>query len=363
MRKNDRFSYLLQQYTSGNIPDNEQDELFEMLATSQYDVTLTGTIQKELKEGIFDKSADLPPHVAQEIVRNIFKAEKNTAQILPMQKPFIRRWHWVAAASIILISLSVYFYSGSGKSVTENSFASLIPSNNISEFNSTQKEETITLSDGSKITLQPNSTLHYPVTFSAGKRDVYLEGEAYFEITKNPQKPFLVYYHNIITKVLGTSFTINTNSKTGNVEVVVKTGRVQVSENEQLVKGDKINNAVIVTPNQKAIYKNDTRLFETTLVEKPEPVVEDDHLKYTPGNSQKETFVYEQEKLLNVFKQLEERYGIEIIPENANLNNCVFTGDISEQDLYTRLKIICLTTNSSYEINGTRILIKGKGCE
>jgi hypothetical protein len=363
MRKNDRFTYLLQQYSSGDISDNEQDELFEMLSTSQYDTTLNNTIQKELRDGVFDKNADLPPHVAQEIIRNIFKAEKNIAQVLPIKKSLIRRWHWVAAASIILITLSIYFYSNSYKIFTQNSFASLIPSNIISTYNSTQKEEIITLSDSSKITLQPNSTLHYPPFFPNGKREVYLEGEGFFHVTKNPQKPFLVYYHNIITKVLGTSFTINTNLKTGNVEVVVKTGRVQVSENVQLVKGDKINNAVIVTPNQKAIYKNDTRLFETTLVEKPEPVIEDDYLNNASGNKHKETFVYEQEKLFNVFKQLEDRYGIEIIPENANLNNCVFTGDLSEQDLYTKLKIICLTTNSSYEINGTKILIKGKGCE
>lgn len=365
MEKNDRFSFLLQQYTSGNISDDEQDELFELLSTSQFDSDLSSMIQKELKEGRFDKSADLPPHIAQEIIRNIFKAEKNTAQILPIRKRSFRIWHWVAAAaaSVIFIALSVYFYGYSSKNFNQKSFTAFIPGNTISEYNSTQKEEVLTLSDGSRITLQPKSTLHYPRQFSAGKREVYLEGEAFFQITKNPQKPFLVYYNNIITKVLGTSFTINTNPQTGNVEVVVKTGRVQVSENEKLVKGDELNNAVIVTPNQKAIYKTETRLFETTLVEKPEPIADDDHTHIESQPNHKENFIYDQEKLLNVFKQLEERYGIEIITENANLNNCVFTGDVSDQDLYTKLKIICLTTNSSYEINGTKILIKGKGCD
>ena len=195
-----------------------------------------------------------------------------------------------------------------------------------------------------------------------GKREVYLEGEAFFQITKNPQKPFLVYYNNIVTKVLGTSFTINTNPQTGNVEVVVKTGRVQVSENKKLMKGDELN-AVIVTPNQKAIYKTEARLFETILVENPQLIADDEHTSIKTPLNHKENFVYDQEKLLNVFKQLEQRYGIEIITENATLNNCVFTGDVSDQDLYTKLKIICLTTNSSYEINGTKILIKGKGCD
>ncbi len=364
MRKNDRFSYLLQQYSAGNISDNEQDELFELLSTSQYDAALGNIIQKELREGQFEKSADLPPHVAQEIIRNIFKAEKNTAQVLPIKKPLTRRWHWVAAAaSIIVIALSFYFYSNSAKGLNENSFASLIPQNTILKYNSAKVEETVVLPDGSRITLHSGSSIHYPSQFSADKREVYLEGEAFFQITKNPQRPFLVYYHNIITKVLGTSFTINTNVKTGNVEVIVKTGRVQVTENTKLVKGAQLNNAVIVTPNQKAIYKNDTRLFETTLVENPEPIVEEDQKPAGSQHNHKATFIYDREKLSDVFKQLEERYNIEIVPENANLNNCVFTGDVSEQDLYTKLKIICLTTNSSYEINGTKILIKGKGCE
>lgn len=362
MEKKDHFNYLLHQYTCGNISEDEQDELFEMLSTSQLDSVLSNTIIKELKEGLFDKSADLPPHVAHEIIRNIFKAEKNTAQILPIRKRYFRIWHWTAAASVILIVLSVYFYGHSYKNFNQKSFAAFIPSNTVSEYNSTKMEKVLTLSDGSRITLRPKSTLHYPKQFLDGKREVYLEGEAFFQITKNPQKPFLVYYNNIITKVLGTSFTINTNPQTGNVEVVVKTGRVQVSENKKLMKGDELN-AVIVTPNQKAIYKTEARLFETILVENPQLIADDEHTSIKTPLNHKENFVYDQEKLLNVFKQLEQRYGIEIITENATLNNCVFTGDVSDQDLYTKLKIICLTTNSSYEINGTKILIKGKGCD
>jgi transmembrane sensor len=48
--------------------------------------------------------------------------------------------------------------------------------------------------------------------------------------------------------------------------------------------------------------------------------------------------------------------------ENENLNNCLFTGDLSAQDLYTKLRILTLTINASYEINGTKILLKGEGC-
>jgi hypothetical protein len=360
MSKNiERFTYLLRQYIDGNISANERDELFGLLATHKYDTLLGQSIQKELAAGKSHNAADLPPHIAQEIVRNIFHAEKNTAKAIPLKKPvhYILHRVAVAAAIAILIFSGYYFLSSSNKiKNTHESFAALIPDNTITKTNTTGKQEVITLNDGSHVTLQPNSTLHYASRFADDKREVFLEGEAFFQVAKNPAKPFLVYYNNIVTKVLGTSFTINTNAQTGNVEVAVKTGKVQVYENDKLLK-DLASRAVILTPNQKAVYKPLVRVFETLLVERPQPLVKE--------NSKEEIaipFVYEQEKLLNVFKHIEKNYGIEIILENSNLNNCVFTGDVSLQDLYTKLKIICLATNSSYEINGTKILIKGNGC-
>ncbi|MBS1654030.1 MAG: DUF4974 domain-containing protein, partial [Bacteroidetes bacterium] len=97
--------------------------------------------------------------------------------------------------------------------------------------------------------------------------------------------------------------------------------------------------------------------------DKPQPLVKEKSGKDTLLITSHFRFNYEQEKLENIFDQLEATYGIEIIPENPNLNNCVFTGDLSGEDLFTKLKILCLTTQSSYEINGTRVLMKGHGCE
>src|SRR4029077_14541011 len=134
------------------------------------------------------------------------------------------------------------------------SFAALIPDSMITKTNSGDHQEIVNLSDGSRVTMQPHSVLHYARKFSTDKREVYLQGEAFFRVAKNPSKPFLVYYNNLVTKVLGTSFNVNTNALTGNIEVSVKTGRVQVYENKQLINDSK-NKAVILTPNQKVIYK------------------------------------------------------------------------------------------------------------
>lgn len=359
MNKNERFDYLLQLYLNDNISIEEHDEFFHLIDSHEYDDLLGQSIQQDLTKGFENSTVDLPPHIAQEIVRNIYKSEKNTAKILPLKQKPKQLWRWMAAASLILIAASLYFFSFNN-SKTKERFASLIPASTVIKENTSDTSQQIILSDGSTVTLNSKSIIHYPVNFNAAQREVYLEGAAFFQVAKNPEKPFLVYYNNIITKVLGTSFTINTNQKTGNIEVSVKTGRVQVYENEKIIKNNSDAHSVIVTPNQKAIYQIDKRLLETSLADKPELIRNNE--SNSPEKEIK-AFVYEQEKVGKIFKQLEKAYGIEIIMENANLNNCVFTGDVTSQDLFTKLKIICLTTNSSFEVNGTKILIKGKGCQ
>ncbi len=362
MNKADRFHYLLSQYVAGTISTVEHEELFGLLSTHAYDTLLDQHIQHDLSEGESDQHADLPPHIAQEIIRNIFSSEKSTADMLPPQKHVLHIWRWVAAASVILIAVTVYLFSPAYHKISHSSFTSFIPENDLIQKNNTDTEQLVLLNDGSKVVLKPQSSIHYPAAFTAGSREVYLEGEAFFEVAKNPQKPFFVFYNTIVTRVLGTSFTINTNAKTGNLEVSVKTGRVQVYENDQILASAHQGKGVIVTPNQRAIYKTEKRVFETTLVETPLPVANNEQGHESVGSMQSPGFVYDQEKLRDIFTQLEAAYGIEIVVENTNLYNCVFTGDVSVHDLFTKLKIICLTTNSTFEINGTKILVRGKGC-
>ena len=357
MNKMNRFTQLLELYISGNISADEHEELFDLIATHQYDDVLGKSIHKDLAGDPSYSAADIPPHIAEEIVRNIFHSEKDASRILPVKRMAVRKWWSIAAAFIVVAGVAGYLLFTNNKNSDTAAFLALIPSNTSIHSNDELAEKIVVLEDGSKVTLKPGSKLHYAKQFAVDKREVFLEGEAFFHITKNPSRPFYVYYNNIVTKVLGTSFNVNTNAVTGDVEVSVKTGKVQVYENEKLVK-DRANKAVIVIPNQKAIYKALDRVFETALVEKPEPIRSDtaEWVKPVP-------FVYDEAKLVNVFRHIEANYGIEIVVENTNINNCKFTGDVSNQDLYTKLKVICLSTNSSYEINGTKILIKGNGCD
>ena len=363
MHQNDRFIYLLDQYVSGNLTVDEHDELFDLISTHQFDELLGKHMLHDLRGGEQSQSADLPPHIAQDIIRNIYMAEKNAIEILPVIKHRSFGWKWMAAASVIFIFMFASYFFIINRPGNENSLTTIFPKNAVMQKNETTTLQKISLEDGSVVTLSPKSIIHFPKIFSGENREVFLEGEAFFEVAKNPEMPFLVYYNDIVTKVLGTSFTINTNLKTGNIEVSVKTGKVQVYENRDKQKGKNTDMAVILTPNQKAIYKKDNHLFETTLVDHPTPILNTEVMYGNSNGEEPYNFIYQQEKLQRVFEQVEDMYGIEIVTENAAINNCLFTGDVSTNDLYTKLNIICLTVNATYEINGTKILVKGKGCK
>jgi hypothetical protein len=109
MNKTNRFAQLLELYLSGNISADEHEELFDLLSTYEYDAFLGRSIQKSLSKDPVYAATDLPPHVAEEIIRHIFTAEKNTSKVLPLQKrkPY-KRWA-IAASIVIVLGLAGYF--------------------------------------------------------------------------------------------------------------------------------------------------------------------------------------------------------------------------------------------------------------
>ena len=103
-------------------------------------------------------------------------------------------------------------------------------------------EFNLTLSDGTRVWLNAETELRYPVQFNGKERVVYLKGEAYFEVSKNKEKPFLVQVDDMSVKVYGTAFNVNTYNK---IETVLVTGSVSMNQ------GGK---EVLLKPNQKGVF-------------------------------------------------------------------------------------------------------------
>ncbi len=221
--------------------------------------------------------------------------------------------------------------------------------------NETEFVQKIRLDDNSVVSLEPGSRISYPDKFETDKREVQLEGEAFFEISKNPSRPFFVYSGKLITKVLGTSFWIKSNDETHAMEVEVVTGKVSVFENHfQVKKAVKSNQGVVLTPNQRVSYFEENGHLLTGIVDEPAVI---------PFDAMTSGLVFNNEPLSDIVSKLQRAYGIEIVFANDLLENCTFTGDVADIPLYDKLDLICKANSASYEVKGTRILISGAGCD
>lgn len=265
----------------------------------------------------------------------------------------IINWRWMAAgiaAAIAGVILAGILFTGGA---ADPYYAA---AGNTKEYNEIRNDskgnQQVRLEDGTTVNLYPGAAMKYPHHFHAAKREVYLRGKAFFDVGKDANRPFYVYSNHLVTHVLGTSFTIQP-AATGLLEVSVRSGKVEVYE--QAAAGQKhVTGGVILTPNQRLLYHQKENSFQTTLVEQPEPVV---------PVADMPDMEFSDDALRTVVNALGNYYGVEIVVENDSLYNCPFTGALTQHDLYTRLDVVCQTIGATYEIIGTRILIRGKGCK
>jgi len=219
------------------------------------------------------------------------------------------------------------------------------------------KSRLVLLADGSSVVLQPNSRISYPTSFTAHRnREVYLTGEAFFEVAKNPHRPFLVYADKLITKVLGTSFTVRAVAKEA-VEVLVKTGRVSVFTRDDTQRTDKETSlqlkGLVLAPNQQVHFDRTEGHLMRTLVDSPARL---DMVIQRP------VFDFNNTPVSAVFSALTNAYGIEIIYDADVMKNCYLTASLDDEPLFEKLNMICRTLDAQYEQMDGKLIISSKGC-
>jgi len=268
-----------------------------------------------------------------------------------------------SAAAMIVIGLTALVYFTSETKIATNTtitYQELVEKDSdglIEQTNNSDKPQLITLSDASSVLLQPKSKLSYPKTFTGNERKVYLSGEGFFEISKDPKKPFYVYANETITKVYGTSFRVVAYSNQPNVEVLVRTGKVKVSSNQD-IKNAPIEE-VMLLPNQAARFLRKKLLFEKIL-----DITQDKPLLATTNSIEQLSFEFKDIPVSQIFRTIEQGYLVSIDYPTEKLNSCYLTTSLSDEPLPEKLKIICesLGNNTRYEMNGNHIIIISNGC-
>ena len=300
---------------------------------------------------------DLTDEIHKQEIRKLFVKKQRirpTTRLNQNILPLI--WYKIAAVWLVLVGLGGMYYISvnrhDGRSNPNATLAIANPERLITAKNESGHPTTLLLSDGSIIVLENGTTLRYPKIFEGGVRSVFLTGSAFFDVARNTSKPFLVYSEKTVTKVLGTSFRIESTNE--QVLVAVKTGKVSVQTQTNFELGPTAKNeGVLLSPNQQVIYHRSAEQFEKTQVENPLKIISD---------SDKRELGFEETAVSDIFRALEKNYGIDIVFDEPSFSRCRLTTQFTEETLRQRLQAICEVTGASFAITEGQVTIQGT-CE
>ncbi len=231
----------------------------------------------------------------------------------------------VAAILIIpLLVFTVYFYS---RSVPDRE--GLLPVSMREIYTKPGIRTKIELSDGTKVWLNDGTTLRYPERFSGKNREVFVDGEAYFEVTHNPEKPFVVDNPMMTTVVTGTHFNLNAYSADQYFEATLLEGKVSLKKNNEeltMTPGEQVQ---IDARNQKIEQKN---------------VNPENAAAWIDGK-----LIFKDEKLGTAIKKLGRWYNVEIILTDRKLSDYLLTGTVQDEKLDQTLALISLALPVKFE--------------
>lgn len=203
------------------------------------------------------------------------------------------------------------------------------------------KKFEVVLSDGTHVFLNSGTKLRYPVNFLQSQpRDVYLDGEAYFDVNKDSLNPFTVITDDMNTRVYGTSFNVSSYKNDGNTSTVLVEGSVGV----YLSKNINGEGPIVLEPGQQASFVIDE--VEVTNV---------DVRKYKAWTEGKLYFV--EDRFDIILKELQRHFNVTIYNEYEQLNTIKFTGTFEDESLDKILSVFKEHTAFDYEVQGDKIAI------
>ena len=275
--------------------------------------------------------------------------EKMSAQTLRVSKD---QTVWLrVAATFVIISLAftgLYFLKEAP--VASPEFA-VIPDREFEQrANPPGQKSVLFLSDGTKVWLNAASKISYVKDFSnAETRDVYLEGEGFFDVAHDSQKPFIVHTSSIRIKVLGTSFNVKSYPEERTIETTLVDGsvRIQPPGARGMRAGD-----VELKPNQKAVFDKESEVIDIREV-----------VAANSGSWKQERLVFDGESLDNVILQMERWYDVKIQVQNRGNLDCRLTASIEKESLEEVLKLMETSHDIRYTISGQTVFIEGELCE
>lgn len=318
---------LFERYIENRASEDEINRLSRWIKKNQL-------IPLWLEQQVLASSSTIDDDVKLIMYRNIeseinLKAESNSIYSTPRILSFqFKKWMRVAAMLFLplLTAAGMYFYMYEA----ESSNAPLVIAVERGQ------KANITLPDGSKVWLNSQSKLTYSPNFNVNKRELELNGEAYFEVAHNPDKPFIVRSNDIAVEALGTAFGVKAYNEDNLISSILMRGKVRVT-----------------TPDGESILMpNDRIMYDKTSHKKALSTVTNatDFTGWIHNELR-----FENESFGEIAKTLQRIYNVEIIYSSEKIRNQRYTGTLNNNSLESVLTIITLTSPISFKIDEQQV--------
>jgi len=207
------------------------------------------------------------------------------------------------------------------------------------------KKFQLQLSDGTLVHLNSGTTLKYPVKFIAGEnRQVFLDGEAFFDVAKDKKHPFIVNADNLNVRVLGTHFNVSNYPEDVSTDVVLVEGSVGMYHSDEEFNAAK---NTILKPGYKGSFNKENATIRT------KPVITDIYTSWINGG-----LTFRNMTFKNIITKLERRYNVTIINKNEKLANEKFNASFKEESIENVMSYFNDIHGINYTIKNNQILIK-----
>ncbi len=200
-------------------------------------------------------------------------------------------------------------------------------------------EYQLILSDGTKVWLNSQSYLRYPVFFSKNNREVELIGEAFFEVASDIKRPFFVRLKNHVSvEVLGTSFNVRSYPDEENIETVLEEGQIKMGDDKS---------HIVLDPGMRAVYK---RVAKDLTIEKVNTVL---YTSWHHGH-----FVFQEERLESILHRLSKWYNMQVFFYNESAKDLIFSGNVRKYETIDKLlKALEISGGVHFDVRGETIII------
>ncbi len=257
--------------------------------------------------------------------------EGRQVPVVKISKPY---WYSVASIAALFILVLSYFIKDSYFN-TEAAGNQMSPY--VSVVNHSNKLVKHTFPDGSIAWMRPSTNIRYKRAFNSGAlREVSMLGEAFYEVTKNPKRPFIIHSGNVDTRVLGTSFNVRCYSANSRAEISVVTGKVMVSAH----RGTEAKESVYLLPKQRAVYNKQDK-----------SLVKDLSVKQEMALWNKNTLSFNNIPMSSVVSVLRDKFQTNITIASPEINKYLLTADFTDANLPSVLEMLSKSLDITYGIS------------